>query len=156
MNNEKIIEEVINTIMALSKRGVMSYSNIDLACGGHISAMHVGLSNEALLIRQRQDNRSVSSTFNDQNDVAKCLACVFSDLYSVKRIATWIVNGSTNRLVESFWFDETGIVGRVLYPNGAIFETESFEIVLEKKDLDYYNLTTGMPFDVITMHPAQE
>lgn len=153
---EILVEEVMNNIMALSKKGVMSYENVDLASGGHLSAMHVGLTNEFLLRRQRQDSKAVASSFNDQNDVAKCLARVFSDPYSAKRIAEWVVNGSKSRLVESFWFDETGVIGRVLYPNGAIFETESFEIVFGKKDIDYYNKTTGMPFDVITMYPVQE
>jgi len=42
---ETLVEEVMNNIMALSKKGVMSYENVDLASGGHLSAMHVGLTN---------------------------------------------------------------------------------------------------------------
>lgn len=142
----------------IGKARNMSYENLDLQNGGHIATLHVGMSNEKLLKRMKEERKNIS-TFESKNDVSVCLWEFFTDEYNVKKaLAKWLDNmGASEREgFNYFTSEQTGNIGRVVLPNGGIRRTDCFRIILQKMPLGERDITTGMPFVVISMYPIME
>lgn len=142
-----------------SKIKNMSYENLDLSNGGHVACLHVGLTDEMLIRRRKEDMRNEKirniSTFTDKNSIAIALWDAFNDPYAVKRIAEWTLDISkSDRFTVETFSDEP--IGRVLLLNGAIKKTSAYEIVLQRTTLGTVDVVTGMPFIVISMYPVEE
>lgn len=139
----------------LRKLDRMNLANADMSNGMHISTYHVGLSDEELLRRKKQDRKSVVSSFTDANTVDVLLYDLFSDEYFIeKNLIPYLRDNSImEKEFENFSFD--GPIGRAVLPNGGIKKVSSYRIVLTKNIYGggERDTNTGMPFSVVTMYP---
>ena len=148
MNNSKI-EALASEIQRHGE--MVSLATIDMIGGCHISE-HVGLTNEQLVMRQKDRGGKVCSTFDDENAVNICLSDYFEFPYTAKKLAKWVLDYSAEtRLEERGFIDESNPIGRMIKKNGAILKVSGYCIVLQKVDVDYRNPHTGLPFDIVTM-----
>lgn len=132
----------------LRKMPGLNYASIDLANGGHVSTLHVGVSDQELLRRQKQDRKGFVSSFTDVNMFNVCIYTFIED--NIDFIVKWLENNTADRFAEEYFLDQT--VGRVVLPNGGIKETECYRVVLSKNE-DRTG-AAGMPFDVVSMYPV--
>lgn len=139
----------------LRKLDRMNLANADMSNGMHISTYHVGLSDEELLRRQKQDRKAVVSSFTDANTVDVLLYDLFSDEYFIeKNLVPYLRdNFVMEKEFENFSFD--GSIGRAVLPNGGIKNVSTYRIVLTKNICGggERDANTGMPFSVVTMYP---
>lgn len=135
-------EEIMRKIAGLN------YASIDLNNGGHVSTLHVGITDQELLRRQKQDHKGFVSSFTDENMFDVCIYTFVND--NIDFIVKWLQKNNADRFAEEYFLDET--VGRVVLPNGGIKETECFRVVLSKNE-DRTG-AAGMPFDVVSMYPV--
>ena len=132
------------------KGEIVNYELFDLACGGHLSMLHVGMTNEELVRRLRQEHKCCS-TFTNKNAVNIALSELFGDKYACQMISKWVLDASASPRREFDGFANCSL-GRKIRKNGAIVECEAFIIVLQKQTSDYRNKITGLPFDIVTMY----
>lgn len=147
----KLAEEIYGKLPRLT------LSNIELSNGMHISAYHVGLSDEELKRRQKLDRKEAVSSFTDANTVDLCLYEMFSDKYFVeKELSAFLADNSVVEKEFEYFSFNNETVGRFVVANGGVMDVHSFRIVLTKNlDADR-DLNTGMPFTVITMYPIED
>lgn len=146
---EKLVEEIKNNFYR------MNYSNLCVSGGYHVST-HVGLDAEEL-ISEGKKRKGYMSSFFTENDFNIALDYLFNDNYSLKQIAKWLLESKESRMIFRAYSFEQDALGIVLGKNGAIWKTNSIAVVLQKlDDIDDRNITTGMPFNVITMYLEKE
>lgn len=146
MDLEERIESLANEI--IRKGELVNYDLIDLAAGGHMSMFHVGLSDEELVKRQKSEHK-VCSTFASKNEFNIALDTMFSSRYEARRLAKWVLNDAAKARTTSEDFTDE-VLGKVIKKNGAIKKVCAYNFVLQKKDSDYRNKITGLPFDFVT------
>lgn len=151
MDSEKMKAEI------LRKLDRLSLANIDISNGMHVTTYHVGVSDEEMRRRQKQDRKAVVSSFTDENIVNVCLYQMFSDVYFLdKELIPFLLNNAVHELEFEYDLYDCDTVGRVALPNGGVQDTSIFRVVLNKNlkaDRDFY---TGMPFTVVTMYPIND
>ncbi len=143
--------EVASLAKEIQRKGeLVNYELLDLASGGHLSMLHVGLTDKELVSRL-SEKKSTCSTFTDSNSVNIALASLFEDKYACKMIAKWVCDpSSSTRIPINGFADEE--IGRMIKKNGAIVKCKAFEIILQKQHIDYRNHITELPFDVVTLY----
>ena len=151
INQESVKNEIIR------KLDRMNLVNIDISSGMHVSTHHVGLSDEELLRRQKQDRQGFVSSFVDENTVNVCLYEMFSDEYFLEKELIPFLSAAAEKMEFEYDSFDCDTVGRVVLPNGGILEVNSFRIVLSKSLAGggERDINTGMPFSVITMFPVK-
>lgn len=127
----------------------LHYASIDLANGGHVSSLHVGLTDQEMLRRQKSEGTKFVSSFDNKVIFNACIYKFVED--NLEFIVRWLLNpASEPRFVEEYFLDEK--VGKVVLPNGGIVSTECFRVVLVKNDKR--DGAAQMPFNVVTMYPV--
>ena len=149
-NNAKEISALAEEIKS---RGVkVSAELADYDSHGHIYQLHVGLTDEQLINRQRDEDKTVS-TFFDNNTLSVCLYEFFSDSYACKQIAKWLLESDEDEKEFEYFHEE--YVGKILLPNGALKKVDEFRLVFRRKgDYEYRNVNTGLPFDIKNAYPV--
>lgn len=128
----------------------LNYATIDIANGGHSSTLHIGLTDEDLVRRQRQGGKKTVSSFYSNTVFDACIY-TFLDI-NIKAVAEWLADESDlDRFVEEDILPTEEMVGKVLLPNGGILNTHMFRVVFQKNDRR--TGAAGMPFDVVNMYP---
>ncbi len=151
MDMQKKIEKLAQEIKR--KGEYLNYESLDLATGGHLSAYHVGLSDESLNKRMKAEHKVVS-TFNSAKDVNGVLCHFFHGEFSDSNclaLAKWICNNTADKRLNTGDIIDGASFGRVCMKNGFIAECDEYEFTLQKNDEYYRNKITGMPFDFITI-----
>jgi len=132
------------------KGELVNYELLDYANGGHLSMLHVGMTDEDLVRRLKSEGNSCS-TFTDKNSVNIALSELFSDPYAARLIAEWVIDAAAlpRKKFDGFANDK---LGRMIRKNGAIVSCDAFAFIFQKQDKDYRNMITGLPFDVVTAY----
>lgn len=150
-NSEKMKVEI------LRKLDRLSLANIDISNGMHVTTYHVGIPDEEMRRRQKQDRKAVVSSFTDENIVNVCLYQMFSDEYFLdKALLPFLINNAVYELEFEYDLYDCGTVGRVVLPNGGVQDTSTFRVILNKNLTAERDLYTGMPFTVVTMYPIND
>lgn len=142
--------EVITMAQEIQRKGeLVNYELLDFASGGHLSMLHVGMTDEELVKRLKSEG--TCSTFTDKNCVNIALSELFSDPYAARLIAEWVIDPTAlpRKKFDGFANDK---LGRMIRKNGAIVSCDAFAFIFQKHDEDYRNKITGLPFDVVTAY----
>ncbi len=147
MEKERRKELMAKEIMR--KGSYVNYESLDLAGGLHISCLHIGLTEDQLRARRKEEKKPECSSFKDVNAFNICIDSLFGSERFAEMATEWIFDPKKPDR-HSFVKRATECIGMVAKQNGAVKKTSYFKFVLQRKDPDYRNKVTGLPFDLVT------
>ena len=145
-SRKRIIMDEIRT-----KAAALPEESIEVANGEHTLFRHIAVGQDELRRRARKSGHEQSSFFS-KDAFIDCFRDFFSDEYGLGQVADWILgsNREARFNAEGGIFDKT--VGLVAMPDGEVYESGDYVLVLQKQDSYYRNKLTGLPFDIVTAY----
>lgn len=133
----------------------MTFANLSVAGAGHID-QHVSQTEEQLKNRIKAEHLYKNSAYSNEKVLEECLYTSFTEEYSLKRIANWLLNSKETVLELDGEFEDEKVVGTmILKGNDKVFDCTGWNISIERlADIDDRNPITGMPFDIKTTFPT--
>lgn len=133
----------------IRKAEYLTAETLDVLNGGHFSTYHINVSE----LQLRRRGKDIASTFNSMADINVALKLAFTDMYNVAAIEKALSRAKEGDRDEVPFFGDYNL-GKALVRTGngcKMVSCSCGNVVIEYKDSDYRNKTTGMPFEVITI-----
>lgn len=133
----------------IRKAEYLTAETLDVLNGGHFSTYHINVSE----LQLRRRGKDIASTFNSMADVNVALNLAFTDMLNAAGIEKALKKAKEGDREEIPFFCDYDLGKAMVRTEEGVkmVPCSCGNVVIEFKDSDYRNKTTGMPFEVITI-----